>query len=240
MALTPKKFSALDLVDLPWDGTERFPLVREISGGDEENYLATIDQIQTFRATALAELPDPTVVGEGAVRYVPETASLWYSTGSGWIEVGSGGGGGGGILASFMVNKGGTNQTTIPQGTATLITWSTAVYDNGGYFDLTNDKWVPPAGLALFTGKLQVVTGSTIGDKLRLQLYKNGVLYITMNIVYAAAANDNDIIFAMQDFANGTDEYQIYVNLGNGAGADKTVHGGTSITFWQGVLFDAS
>lgn len=176
--------------------------------------------------------------GEGAVRYARDTSTLFISADGEWLpftfpepEPA--------VLASFMVNKNNVDQTGVPQGTETLVTWSNEVYDNDNYFDTTTSLWSPPAGLVILSGKVQIESGLNIGDIIRVRIFKNAAVLMSMNNVYSSSTVNIDANFIGQDFCDGDDTYGISVNVGSGAGSDKVIQGATGATFLQGILLSA-
>lgn len=67
---------------------------------------------------------------------------------------GGGGGGGGGITELFKVKKN-SNQVVANPSVGALVTWDVESFDEGGNFDLANNKFVAPVdGIYFFGGQL--------------------------------------------------------------------------------------
>jgi len=73
---------------------------------------------------------------------------------------------------AFSAHKNGTNQTNVANNATTAITWSTELFDVGGYF--TANAWTPPAGLYQVTACLGWNTGFADQEQLIVHLRKGG------------------------------------------------------------------
>lgn len=133
--------------------------------------------------------------------------------------------------AAFSVHKNGTSQTGIVDSVETKATWSTEVYDIGGFF--ASDKWTPPAGKVHMDAAILMNGDYATGALLRIVIYKNGASfkYSTdsgSNVFGAGGAS-----ISIDDDANGTDFYEMYV-LGDTTTGTNTLNGDAKLTFWMG------
>lgn len=131
--------------------------------------------------------------------------------------------------SAFRVTKGGVDQTGIADSVATLVTWSTEVYDVGSNF--TSNTWTPPAGKV--TQQVGMVTAGTIasGALIACEVFKNGSLFI--NSTNNSATGQGSCNSSFDDIANGTDAYTIEIFQDVTAGT-VTVSGNTVNTWWSG------
>lgn len=137
---------------------------------------------------------------------------------------------------SFSVHKNATDQTGIVAATPTKLTWSTEEWDTHNYF--ASDKFTPlVAGKYLFVGSAIFSAGiDTV--QFDVMFYKNGSLAKRASLIQASGT------LAIQPggscilTANGsTDYFEMYVNFSSGA--DRTVEGAASLTYFQGYFIGA-
>ncbi|WP_319414424.1 sialate O-acetylesterase [uncultured Cohaesibacter sp.] len=132
---------------------------------------------------------------------------------------------GGHFPVTFKANKNGVLQEITPANTYTKVTFANELYDRGGCYNAATSRFTPPP--AEYDFKLRVMLSGTIavGDALELHLYKNGVI-CDSKTERAAAAGSQTVDFCVEDRANGTDYYEVYVR----APGVVNVLGGTSNT----------
>ncbi len=139
-----------------------------------------------------------------------------------WNSVGAG-------RSSFLVNKGGTDQTGVADSTYTQVTFNTEVFDTGSNF--ASNAWTPPAGKVLI-GAAYFAQGSiSVGSFTALSIYKNGV-----NLAQFNNSSGFNIMFGqalLVDTANGTDAYTLYVYLDVASGT-ATISGISVNTYFYG------
>lgn len=133
----------------------------------------------------------------------------------------------------FRANKNATDQTSITHDVQTKITFTTEVFDIGGYYDATNSKWTPPAGRVLLTSTLYWTTNVVIGDGSAVYIYKNGSA-MSQDLLYAAKTASVQVKSVVIDDANGTDYYEVY-GLVSGIGP-YTVNGTVSLSYFAGTI----
>lgn len=132
----------------------------------------------------------------------------------------------------FSAHKNGTNQTGIASATDTKCTFTTEIFDNGGYYDSTNSKWTPPAGRILVTAQFYGTGTIAAGQPYVVAVWKNGAVY-KEGFIYSGRADNGNCNVAIVDDANGTDYYEIYVRFAGVTGT-ATVDGTAKWTFFTG------
>ena len=130
---------------------------------------------------------------------------------------------------SFRAHKNGTAQTGIVSGTETLVTFGTAVFNIGGYFNTSNSRFTPPAGTYRFSARSLTSGGAVDQAVYGLIVYKNGAKLVEDYDTWSGAVNATARI-DVTDTANGTDYYEIYF-AGFGAG-NKSLNGAAASTFF--------
>jgi hypothetical protein len=172
-------------------------------------------------ATSTATLTNKTISGaSNTITNVSLTSGV-----TGTLPVANGGTGRTAALARFKVTKGGSDQT-VTAGVSTKVTWSTEVWDVGGYF--ASDKWTPPAGKVRLYFQFYAYTLS-FGSNFSAEIYKNGVqVGYVLSVAGSTSQQTQQITF--EDDANGTDYYEAYANT-QGA---TTWDGRAAYTFFQG------
>jgi hypothetical protein len=147
---------------------------------------------------------------------------------SNWRLVGPGG-----VKPSFSAHKNGTDQTGIASATDTKITFGTEEWDDGGYYDAANSKFLP-----LEPGQYQIVASveatANIVDQNSYwtRLYKNGTEYRDGPKARGSGTGSvTATINMIVDFNGSTDFVEVYF-IGGGAG-NKTVEGDSKLTYFQ-------
>ncbi len=109
----------------------------------------------------------------GGSFYVP---MVWNTGGVDWMELSITG-----VLSlvnpcAFSVNRGSGNGTfSVANDTVTTVNWTTEEFDTGNFFDLTADRFTPPAGKYQLSG---LATGGWISQgQYTVAIYKNGSPY---------------------------------------------------------------
>lgn len=134
----------------------------------------------------------------------------------------------------FKVHKNGTDQTGITTGVSTQLTWSYVVLDQGGYFDLTNNAYVPPAGFYRLVASITFGAGIVDQNVYDVLILKNGG---TVGFARSPSSGTNGFSIMAEALVqtNGADVFTVNV-IGRGTG-DKTVAGlGTSTTFYGNAI----
>ena len=121
-----------------------------------------------------------------------------------------GGGGEAPPAIGFHAYKNGTNQTGISNSVYTKVTFPTELYDRGGFYDPALSRWTPPAGLIHIDARAWT-TGGTGGSSAGLHLYKNGIIFKSGWELSFVGSQGHEI--SVDDVANGTDYYEIYVYI---------------------------
>ncbi len=190
------------------------------------------------------------LTGVGVLTVTGSTASTNTTTGAAIITGGMGVGGAvniGGALnvtgdtaankftatnqPCFSATKNNTTQTGIASVTFTKLTFTTEVFDIGGYYDASTSKWTPPAGMVHISAASGVI-GATATFLMVLAIYKNGVRYKD-GINTSASATEDAISVHIIDRANGTDYYEVFLYATGGA---LTADGGNTVTYFMGTV----
>lgn len=133
------------------------------------------------------------------------------------------------------------NQTGITDAVDVKVTFPTELYDLGGYYDATNSKWVPPAGVAWMSAKvIFLVTSFTDQNPIILQIYKNGASYASKSYIVNGTANNQSIDLSIQLQVNGTDYFEVYVNANTTGGGATTISGNVANTEFYGHMVAVS
>lgn len=135
--------------------------------------------------------------------------------------------------ASFSATKGGTDQTGILSGTDTKITFTTEVFDTGGYYDATNSRWYPPPGLVMISATIRFTAGIVDQAAYVAIISKNGSLFKQGTIVPASGTGPVASNATVFDVADGDDYYEAFA-YGGGTG-NKTVGGLATWTYFMGA-----
>lgn len=133
---------------------------------------------------------------------------------------------------AFRANKNATNQTGIAASTATKITFTTEVFDVGGYYDAANSKWTPPAGKYLLGATVKSDANIVDGTRAFIYIYKNGARVAATNIHISNTGTVGAVVVCLTD-ADGDDYFEVYwYQEGTG---DKTINGDENFSFFWGV-----
>lgn len=137
----------------------------------------------------------------------------------------------------FSATKNGTDQTSITSATQTKLTFTTEVFDHGGFYDAASSRWVPPAGKVMLLGAALFSAAVVDQNDYRCSIYKNGTRFKTGTIRSSGTGALAPSVVAI-DNANGTDYYELY-GYGAGTGA-KTVSGAAEDTYFQGSAISSA
>ena len=166
----------------------------------------------------------------GDVSEAPVDGQQYARQDAAWTVVEPPAGGGSATPTGFRAHKNGTAQTGIGNAAYTKVTFPTEEYDYGSYYDASNSRWVPPAGIVHIDAKVFLTAGLTLNSTCGLHLYKNGAVvkygWFVSNTTVAGVAIDLD------DIANGTDYYEIYIFVTTGSTA--TASGSSFETYFCG------
>lgn len=130
--------------------------------------------------------------------------------------------------AAFSATLGGSNQTGVASGTPTKITFNTKVYDIGTLFSTANNRWTPPAGTVQMSAGMLITGTWAASSATSIYIYKNGSPLIQS--VTASITGQGNGALSVDDRANGTDYYEVWVTQSTTAGT-VTVVGSTGPTF---------
>lgn len=135
---------------------------------------------------------------------------------------------------SFSAHLNNVDQTGIASNTPTKVNFSTLLYDPDGTFSTVQNRWTPPAGKVLINCQIWLAGTFAAGASLNAVVYKNGAQF-KGGFFYAPIANDGVTFCNIQDVANGTDYYEIFVSWPMTSGTG-TVHGSPQWTWWMGTV----
>jgi hypothetical protein len=125
------------------------------------------------------------------------------------------------------------SQTGVASNTTTLVTFNTVSYNVGSFFNTSTNRWVPPAGTIVLDACTYATGSLSTAGSFSTFIYKNGSgLYQAVNDVVTTQGGN---CITVQDRANGTDYYQVYVNVTTTAGT-ATLGNNTApaLNFFQG------
>ncbi len=137
---------------------------------------------------------------------------------------------------SFSAHKNAVNQTGIPVGVQTLVTFGAVRWGNeGGHYNVATSEWTPPAGLVQIQAACFMNAGMEDGVQLGAELWKNGALFHAGAVVVCkGAAAGHGVFVSSFDRAAGADIYTIRFR---GIGAvDKSISGAITHTWLQGAV----
>lgn len=137
----------------------------------------------------------------------------------------------GATTVAFSAHLNGADQTGIVSATPTKVAAATEVFDQGGFYDVAQARWTPPAGRYRLTGVALFSAAVVDQQQYRAMIYKNGALW---RQVVETASGTSAVSAAVSaiDAASGTDYYEFFVQ-GDGAG-NKTVSGSSANTWFEG------
>lgn len=133
--------------------------------------------------------------------------------------------------AAFKANKGGTDQTGVVSATPTAVTWSTEVFDTGGFF--AANAWAPPAGLVRLYAIVQFTVNVVDQAGYVISIQKDAVAFAQKQIP-ASGTGLISVDIDTTDNASGANVYTVSVT-GNGAG-NKTISGDITLSWFEGNL----
>ncbi len=122
---------------------------------------------------------------------------------------------------AFSVNRGGGGVFTCAHNTSTQINWTVEDFDTNSSFDLSTDRFTPPAGYYHLSG---VATGGWIDSgEYAISIFKNGSVLKSGNRLSVGSSSVADAIvataIACTVHANGTDYFDLRVYQANPAAA---------------------
>ena len=138
-------------------------------------------------------------------------------------------------VPAFSVHKGGTNQTGLPSGSSTKITWPTEEFDTNDNF--ASDKFTPTqSGKYLLCACAQLILAVT-GSQYYISIFKNGSEFKRGEISIPGAAVDVSTSISCTVDANGSgDFFEIY--LFHNSLVDKDLDGTSARTWFTGIKVD--
>ena len=147
------------------------------------------------------------------------------------LEFTTAGGGGGGLLAAFRAQLSAQYNITDDWNVEKLPFDTVDFETAGGYYDeTTNYRWTPPAGIC----NISVITDWTNVNTSNVWAYifKNGA-----NMAHGRINRyDQSVSIDIWDECNGTDYYEVMVQMGSFSGADVLDNAGTK---FSGAVFTA-
>jgi hypothetical protein len=133
--------------------------------------------------------------------------------------------------SKFEVHKNGAAQAIVTA-TWTKLTWATEVRDEGGDFDLANDKYVVPAdGDYEFSGCIQI-DAIAAGKVVYVALYKGGVIWKNCVFDGTHGLGGDGKAISIQGYCELNDEIEVYVYHNHGA--NRNIDGTITNTHWEG------
>lgn len=121
------------------------------------------------------------------------------------------------------------DQTGVANETFTKVAFNTASFNIGGYYNTSTQRWVPPVGVGNIIAAVYFSAGLLLGTPIQIALYKNGTIF--KREFCSASADYGSASISVVDNANGSDYYEVYVNVMSGATA--TISSGASYTYFQ-------
>lgn len=142
----------------------------------------------------------------------PERLSVDVVTGERYLN--------GALTGAFRVHKNGVNQTGIPSGVFTKVTFSTATFDNNTDYNTGTQKFIPGLNQTFsITASVQCV-GSGSACRLVAAIYKNGSIYAEASNTDSGTSKPFGAVITTAIRGNGSDFYEVYVFQDNGATID--------------------
>jgi hypothetical protein len=132
----------------------------------------------------------------------------------------------------FRSYKLSTNQV-VASGSIVKVILDTEQYDRGGFYDTGLSRWTPPAGIVHVAGVIGCYS-LTPNQSQFLFIYKNGSQFAGLGITPSVNTTSMDI--HLEDVANGTDYYELFVQL---VGTSPAINVGLLNTYFYGVVVDA-
>jgi len=181
-------------------------------------------------AEYITSTADATLTAE---RVLTDTASVtWDRTTAGQIKANTVGGAGSPAIGFRAVR---TTDQAVSGSTTEKVFFPTEDYDRGGYYDPATSVWTPPAGLVHIDVGLFVAAGVAANGPCSAYIFKNGVMLKAAVIYTPVTAAGSQI--SVDDVANGTDYYAVYINCS--AAAPVNVYGYPPTTFFSGHVVSA-
>jgi len=181
-------------------------------------------------AEYITSTADATLTAE---RVLTDTASVtWDRTTAGQIKANAVGGAGSPAIGFRAVR---TTDQAVSGGTTEKVFFPTEDYDRGGYYDPVTSVWTPPAGLVHMDVGLFVAAGATANGSCSAFIFKNGVM-LKQGVLYTPTAAAGSQL-SVDDVANGTDSYTVYISCS--AAAPVNVYGYPPTTFFSGHVVSA-
>jgi hypothetical protein len=122
-------------------------------------------------------------------------------------------------VPAFSAHKNGTDQTGVVSATFTQVTWSTEVYDVGGYF--ASNGWTPPAGKVHLNVTISFTGTISAGANCQIIVMKNGASFLQS--ACNPFTNAGGASVPIDDTANGSDVYTISMYITTSAGTATIV-----------------
>ena len=137
-------------------------------------------------------------------------------------------------LPKFSAHKNGVDQTAIPTGVDTKVTFLTEEYDDGSSYDAPNSKWIP--GI-IGKGHISVcILWNATADQALFcpKVYKNGTIYRVSLVrvsgdLYQSVSMSCDVLVSAI-----TDYFEIYVE--QTSGTTKNIVGSIDATWLMGHM----
>ena len=145
------------------------------------------------------------------------------------------------LPASFKAHKGGSpagNQGSLTHQNYTKLTFQNEIFDVGGFYDNSNSKWTPPAGLVELSAAVWLPSAvQTAPANVVLKIWKNGTsgLEVGAGVGWAPAgfaSTGGSFIPRTIDMCNGSDYYELYVYTENSGGGNTGVADGNPSHTW--------
>lgn len=137
------------------------------------------------------------------------------------------------VPISFLADKNGSDQTGVTNNTNTKVTATTERWDNGGFYDAANSRFIPPRGLYEIKMCLFVSGGTGDGMSTYLSLYKNGSLFKSGPPEQQGGSLNSGNMAAFIVDCDGDDILEFY-GVAHFSTTAKTFSGNTQFTWWAG------
>lgn len=140
---------------------------------------------------------------------------------------------------SFQATKNGTDQTGILSATSTKITFGTEDWDTAGWYDTGTSRFTPlVAGRYRIMSTMYVSGGVVDANIYTAAIFRNGSV-VAQDARHASSGNALSICVDKTLTMNGSTDYVEVYFTGGGAG-NKTIAGGTSLSWFAGYLIEAT
>lgn len=117
-----------------------------------------------------------------------------------------------GQRVSFNAGKGGVSQTGLSNG---LVTFTSEIWDIGGYYDAANSRFTPPAGKYRLSVRMLVQTSIADASNYVGKITKNGVDWAMTQVRSSGTGAISILVTDIVD-ANGTDYFEVAFLSGSG------------------------